>query len=242
MSRYLLFLLSAIVVCVMAVGCCGPRGCGVGCGVNTCSDCDGIGYGEKVIPQRPFDRIRNASLFCGSGCGEVYVDEWLSTPPDDNDPCCGTDWVGGATPWQPCCWRPGDLLRRCEVALLGRRDCGVQSSVDCGCGVGCGAGCGPLLRRPLLGYGLLGVRNCGAADGGCGGGGCSDGSCGVSSSSVEYSTPPQYSPFSSSVSGSVTGSSCGCSSTASASPVGSHATHTASSIAPPPRDGSTRKY
>ena len=34
-------------------------------------------------------------LTCGSGCGELYVDEWLNDPPDCCDPCdnCG-NWIG----------------------------------------------------------------------------------------------------------------------------------------------------
>ena len=36
------------------------------------------------------------TLGCCSGCGDVYVDEWVSDPPQPCDPCdnCGT-WVGG---------------------------------------------------------------------------------------------------------------------------------------------------
>ena len=159
MSRYILFLLSALLVSVISVGCCGPN-----CGVRTCNDCDGIGYGEKVIPRRPFDRLRNGSLFCGSGCGEVYVDEWLSNPPDCCDPCDGPNFIGQNSNCQnscrATCWQPGDLLRRFGSVLVGGRHCtGAQSSADCGCGGGC-------------------------SDGSCGGGGCSDGSCGVST--VEY--------------------------------------------------------
>ena len=168
MSRYFLFLLSTLLVSVISVGCCGPS-----CGVRTCNDCDGVGYGEQVIPRRPFDRLRNGSLFCGSGCGEVYADEWLSNPPDCCDPCQGADFVGGGNSschsggCRTSCWQPGDLLRRWGGALLGGRNCtGAQSSADCGCG------------------------------GGCGGGGCSDGSCG--GSTIQYSTPIQHSAPSSS--------------------------------------------
>ena len=136
MSRYFLFLLSAILVSVISVGCCGPR-----CGVSSCNDCDGIGYGEKTIPLRPFQRLRDGSLFCGSGCGEVYVDEWVSNPPECCDPCQGADWIG---PNSNChngcrsaCWQPGDLVRRLGLGLLGGRNCtGNQSSADCGCGGG----------------------------------------------------------------------------------------------------------
>ena len=160
MSRYFLFLLSALFVCVMSVGCCGPR-----CGVSSCNDCDGIGYGEKVIPQRPFDRLRSGKLLCGSGCGEIYVDEWLSTPPECCDPCDGATWTGDnsccSSGCRSACWQPGDLMRRWGSALIGGRNCtGEQSSADCGC------------------------------DGGCSDGGCSDGSCGAGS--VVYSSPVEH--------------------------------------------------
>ena len=205
MSRYYLFLLSALLVSVMSVGCCGPR-----CGVRSCNDCDGIGYGEKVIPCRPFDRLRNGSLFCGSGCGEVYADEWLSNPPECCDPCTGADFTGANSSChnscRSSCWQPGDLIRRIGLGLLGGRNCtGEQSSADCGCGGGCGGG----------------------------GGSCSDGSCG--GSTVEYSSPIEH-PISSPV----TSSSCGCSSTASVAPVGRYSSHPATRLATPERDLTTQ--
>lgn len=132
MSRCVLIILSAV-ISLASVGC---------CGVQQCNDCDGVGYGEPVLPQRPFDRIRNLrkGLVCGSGCGEVYVGEWTSTPPDCNDPCCGTDFVGGATPCRPKCWQPGNLFRQMlGGGLYGGRYCdGDASSAACGCGeTGC---------------------------------------------------------------------------------------------------------
>lgn len=203
MSRYYLFLLSAILVSVISVGCCGPR-----CGVSSCNDCDGIGYGEQVIPRRPFDRLRNGSLFCGSGCGEVYVDEWISNPPECCDPCEGADWIGPnsncRSGCQASCWQPGDLMRRLGFGLLGGRNCtGDQSSAGCGCG----------------------------------GGGCSDGGCGGASfgGSTEYGSSIDYP-----VSSPVGSSSCGCSSTASVTPVGKHTTRTATRLAQPKRDSTTR--
>jgi len=35
-------------------------------------------------------------MTCGSGCGEIYCDEWISDPPDYCDPCdpCTGDWIG----------------------------------------------------------------------------------------------------------------------------------------------------
>ena len=118
----------------LSIGCCGPRGCGLGCRVPlNCNDCDGLGHGS-CIPYGPLDALRQMkrSLVCGSGCGEVYFGEWLNTPPDCADPCCGDQWVGGATPCRPFCWQwqPGMLLR----GLYGGRFCdGAESSVPCGC-------------------------------------------------------------------------------------------------------------
>ena len=166
MSRYLLCLLSVFAISVLSVGCCGPRGCGVGCGVHSCNDCDGSGYGERVIPQRPFDRLRNGSLFCGSGCGEVYVDEWISTPPDCCGPCSGTDWVGGASPCSPYCWQPGDLFRRFNLGLLGGRYCtGAESSAPCGCGGGgCSDGsCGSTIVEHAPEFGSAVKSSCGCS-------------------------------------------------------------------------------
>jgi len=173
MSRYFQFLLSSILVSVISIGCCGPR-----CGVTSCNDCDGANYGQQVIPCRPFDRLRNGSLFCGSGCGEVYVDEWVSNPPKCCDPCEGADWIGpNSNCHSACrasCWQPGDLMRRLGLGLLGGRNCtGDQSSADCGCGGGC-------------------------SDGGCGGNEVSFGG------HVEYSSPIEY-PVSSPVSSSSCG-------------------------------------
>ena len=145
MSRYLLCLLSVVAVSVMSVGCCGPRGCGPGCGISACNDCDGIGYGEKVIPQCPFDRLRNGSLFCGSGCGEVYLDEWISTPPDSCDPCAGDQFVGGATPCRPFCWQRGAILRTLYGGRFlygGRYSNSYRAAASCGGGCGGGCGCG----------------------------------------------------------------------------------------------------
>ena len=224
MSRCFLFLLSALVVC-MSVGC-----CGLPCGVTACNDCDGLGYGEQVIPQRPFDRIRNRSLFCGSGCGEVYVDEWLSNPPKCCDPCAGANWDGGSSACgcsecRGIYWQPGDLLRRFGTGLLGGRCCtGTQSSADCGCGSG---GCG------LTGSGFLrGGRNCGA--GSISDGGCSDGSCG--DSTIGYASPVDHL-----ISTPAASSSCGCSN-ASVTPVGASTIQSAGRLAPPERDRITNRY
>ncbi len=54
-------------------------GCDTSC-APACGPCGGL--------FAPFRSL----LSCGSGCGELYVDEWLSDPPACCDPCddCGT--------------------------------------------------------------------------------------------------------------------------------------------------------
>ena len=136
-------ILVAGLVAVLASGCCGPRGCGVGCGNVTCNDCDGC-Y-APVRGGGPLAAIQNArrGLICGSGCGETYVGEWISTPPDCQDPCCNSQFVGGAVKARPFC-RAG-CRTGCRLCLLknlyGKRNCtGDQSSASCGCGeTSCGA-------------------------------------------------------------------------------------------------------
>ncbi len=135
-SMMLFASLMTAVVAVVATGCCGPMGCGVGCGNVTCSDCDG-GFRQGACGG-PLNAMRNlrSNAICGSGCGEAYIGEWISTPPDCNDPCCDTTFVGGAVkarPFcrtQPLCLGRGGLLR----TLYGSRNCsGSESSQSCGC-------------------------------------------------------------------------------------------------------------
>jgi hypothetical protein len=139
----------ALGVCLMAAGCCGPVG--VGCGVmgDSCNDCS-VYSTERPLPIGPMDQLQQwkRSLVCGGGCGEVYYGEWMSTPPDAYDPCCGNQFVGGATKCQPFCWQPGALLG----SLYGQRFC--DGGVDCGCD-SCGS----------MGYEEFGCDS-------CGGGGC----------------------------------------------------------------------
>ena len=137
--------LAVVAICVISVGCCGPRGCGVGCRAldGGCNDCDGAYYGARPIPYGPLAQVRQfrRSLVCGGGCGETYYGEWISTPPDSSDPCSGDQFVGGATKCTPFC-RPG--CRRCGIVrnlasgLYGKRYCdGSESCGSCG-GGGCG--------------------------------------------------------------------------------------------------------
>ena len=123
---------------IIASGCCGPLGCGPGCGNISCSDCDG-GFRQGIPAGGPISAARNLrrSAICGSGCGEAYIGEWISTPPDCQDPCCNGQFIGGASkarPFcrtQPACVGCGGVLR----ALYGKRYCsGAESSQSCGCG------------------------------------------------------------------------------------------------------------
>ena len=118
---------------VLAAGCCGPLGCGPGCGAGvSCGSCDG-GFEQPQPVCNPLDGVRSLKrqLVCGGGCGETYLGEWISTPPDCADPCQNEQWVGGATKCRPFCWAPGTLFR----GLYGTRHCtGAESSEPCGCG------------------------------------------------------------------------------------------------------------
>jgi hypothetical protein len=102
--------------------------CGPGPG-QTCADCSGE---CGILP------ALRRGLTCGKGCGEIYISEWISDPPDCCDPCdqCG-NWVG---PNAGC--NPGPL-KRVLSALHGYRYCPPP---DCGpvCGLCPRGTCGPV--------------------------------------------------------------------------------------------------
>ena len=177
MFRYLLatFILAATLSfsgCVM-----GP------CGGGHCNDCDGASAsacGNRVLGNgRPGAAFRNwrKGLTCGSGCGEVYYDEWSSTPPDCVDPCpdfagggCGTGVACGCGVRScrgGCGFRPLRAVKRIVVGLYGKRFCG-----DCGHGVD-SCSC----DDPYSGY--SGGACCDGCASSGGGGGCSTGNCSV---------------------------------------------------------------
>ena len=162
------FLICCFAVSLMSIGCCAPMGPGCGMG---CSDCDGYGSGS-TITQGPLDGLRQMkrSLVCGGGCGEAYIGEWISTPPDATDPCCGDQWVGGATKCRPFCWEPGSLLG--GLGLYGGRYCsGAESSAPCGCGIdACDGGCG------FADGGYVETGHSYSVGGGCSSGNCGGGS------------------------------------------------------------------
>ena len=169
------------VVAMAASGCCGPMGCGVGCSTG-CNDCSGASVSGCGAGQcsggacgarggGPFSQLRNArkGLICGSGCGEAYIGEWISTPPDCQDPCCNDQFVGGAVKARPFCRQRGSLLR----GLYGGRTCsGSESSVSCGCGEVscdvCDAGDYVTSEHVVGSYSTVAPQVQGVQEGGCG--------------------------------------------------------------------------
>ncbi len=93
-----------------------------GCESGACGGCDACG--GDVYPGSCGTRVSGpcgglsglclplmcTRLACGSGCGGIYWNEWVSDPPDCCDPCSdGGCWVGPQTCPQPCLY-PGGLL------------------------------------------------------------------------------------------------------------------------------------
>lgn len=128
--------LGVLLVIGSMLGCCTmhrpPTGCvGGACGVG--DDCCAPRCHHGFLS--PLEDL----LCCGSGCGEVYWDEWLSDPPDCCDPCdnCG-NWIGP----QGVCGSCAQPLNRCN--LWGQRHGQDCCAVACGdtCSGACGGECG----------------------------------------------------------------------------------------------------
>lgn len=119
-------------------GCCTPFG--PGCHDGNCYDCDGA---TQYIPMAPFQGLKQRLTCGGGGCGEVYIGEWISTPPDCPDPCCDDQFVGGANKCSPGCWTLGSLFdwRRFSGRYDGGRCCDV-GCCDASCDGGCDSCCG----------------------------------------------------------------------------------------------------
>ena len=190
-TRVCLFTATILCAAMMSGCCCGPcggfggGGYGGGC-VTNCNSCDGVNYGGgcNVGPYTPFQSLNSwrKSLVCGGGCGEVYYDEWQSTPPDSRDPCSRGEFTGGRVPCNPFCWRPGMFFgflgglcsQRCYGGYGGYGGCG-----GCGGGGGCGCDGG--------GYVDSGYVDGGYVDGGYSGGGYSGGGgCSTCNASASY--------------------------------------------------------
>lgn len=163
-------LLTCLAVSLMSIGCCGPMGCGQRCHTPMgCNDCDGCETASYPA-MGPLDGLRNFKrrVMCGAGCGETYVGEWISTPPDAQDPCCGTEFVGGAVKCRPFsnqfCWEPGALVRK----LYGGRFCdGAASSVECGCEGVCDGGCGATMIEGTVEGGTVSTSSAGCGCASC---------------------------------------------------------------------------
>lgn len=132
--------------CSGPCGPCGGGGCGVGGYADCGSDCGGCGadwaHREPILGNGPIAGLRRAKkrLACGSGCGEVYWDEWASTPPYCADPCddCG-NYFGSQNRCRPCRRLIGRGMLR---EIYGKRFCEGcgEHFASCGCDGGYGYG------------------------------------------------------------------------------------------------------
>ena len=92
------------------------RGCHTGCGPCGCS-----------FPLLHCFRTLCSQRFCGSGCGEVYLGDWSSDPPDYSDPCddCG-NWLGAGccVPnwWKNFTYNPLGWFNCCQGCPCGYSD------------------------------------------------------------------------------------------------------------------------
>jgi hypothetical protein len=166
---------------------CGPFGCGIDagslegacCDVGPCdrcgvsSSCDGCAGGQQACGTCGLGdyggvaspgclyyasrAIRNM-LTCGSGCGQLYIDEWYSDPPDAQDPCidctratCPPPGCGPRVSVRPSLW-----ARRFHGGDCSSGDCSSCAASYAGSYTGpvvhehaasCSGGCGSLLSR-----------------------------------------------------------------------------------------------
>lgn len=160
--------------CAVEQPCCdggGCNSCGVGGTVSeSCGSCAGgspcgtCGPGAYVgsCAQGFLGFARSAlhnSLTCGSGCGDLYIDEWYSDPPDACDPCvdcardnCAPPGCGSypSVPWNFWGRRfQGGSCQSCEssyVAEYAGPTEVVQPAVQQNPG-SCPGGCGGLMGR-----------------------------------------------------------------------------------------------
>ena len=108
-SRFALALLAACGFAISQSGChhhlsyqdrvwngwCGQGDCGTGCKDGKCGASNKLFAGGG-----PLKKFNNYT-FCANGCGEAYVGEWISDPPDCCDPC--DKYYGCFTGADECC-------------------------------------------------------------------------------------------------------------------------------------------
>ena len=114
-------------VTLLGTGCCCTQGMNSCSGVVGCSTCPTNSCGTGPL-------MGLAS--CRGGCGETYVDEWVSEPPciDDCGYCeTGCNHCGHR--------RPVRSMLRLLWGVPYRGDCGCSTGCDSGCGGSCGGGC-----------------------------------------------------------------------------------------------------
>jgi len=144
---------------------CDDGGCDSGCGPTFPASCGthapGHGLSGLALP------LLSTKLACGSGCGGVYWNEWISDPPDCCDPCndCG-QWTGhcGGNSWsgQTGCG-PGQVIHgalRGVTHVTGSVLRTVIYGYPGACG-GCGTCSSCMTAEPAMG---------GCANGACGDG------------------------------------------------------------------------
>lgn len=94
----------SMIAVAVAVACVGASGC---C-VNRCGEplptAGAFASGWHLLTGERYASVGPATFAeraaCRTGCAEIYVDEWLSDPPEDCDPCDDHgNWIGP----QPCC-------------------------------------------------------------------------------------------------------------------------------------------
>ena len=154
-------LVSLMAATLLSSGCCGIGGgcgscgpvassCGGGCGSCSGGDCSAT-LSMATLP------LLGGRLACGSGCGDVYWNEWMCDPPagcdDCNDDGC---WVGNQT----CCRQQGVLLSTAETAIQGVH--GLVGFLFGGMGCGIGQGCGGCAAPSCGSCGGCGDPGCGA--------------------------------------------------------------------------------
>ena len=124
---------------VCSPSCASPKGvpCAKGCGGKGCSG--GFGILSALY----------GHTWHGCGCGELYIHEWLSDPPDCCDPCdsCYGAYVG---PQQNCpricvdplLWQWAHFGKHCRCDRAWCDPCnGSCATCDCQGGCGCGGSC-----------------------------------------------------------------------------------------------------
>jgi hypothetical protein len=130
-------------------------GCCNECGPNNCSSCAGYCNGGcqtcGIFGHGGIFHGLGGCMSCGKGCSDIYINEWISDPPDCCDPCdkCCGEFTG---PHGYCCRGP---FQRILSALHCYKycpppDCGPWKPIfgHCGCGncgnYGASCGCGDI--------------------------------------------------------------------------------------------------